>query len=95
MNRADELVRRTLAFRDEVERLSFDASLYVYDPLVYAWDAHRLYLEKWCNRQVDILLLGMPNWGNIFAAKVSAGLRIPPIPVTITSETGFVIILFR
>jgi len=59
MNRADELVRRTLAFRDEVERLSFDASLYVYDPLVYAWDAHRLYLKKWCNRQVDILLLGM------------------------------------
>lgn len=59
MHDASRLVDRTLELRKEVQTLSFGDSLYVYDPLVYAWEPHKLYLEKWCTHPVDILLLGM------------------------------------
>ena len=38
---------------------------HVYNPLDYAFDAHRQYLERHCRREADILLVGMnPGpWG--------------------------------
>lgn len=38
---------------------------HVYNPLDYAFDAHRQYLERYCRREADILLVGMnPGpWG--------------------------------
>ncbi|MCI2097261.1 MAG: single-stranded DNA-binding protein [Sphaerochaeta sp.] len=54
-----QLVRRTEQLRDDVARLSFDPALYVYNPLQYAWEPHRIYLETWCDHPVDLLLLGM------------------------------------
>ena len=32
---------------------------HVYNPLVYAFEAHRQYLTRYCRREADILLLGM------------------------------------
>lgn len=42
---------RTLTFRDPVR--------YVYNPLEYAWDTHRLYAEKYCHSGQSVLFLGM------------------------------------
>lgn len=42
---------RTLTFRDPVR--------YVYNPLEYAWDTHRLYAEKYCHGGQSVLFLGM------------------------------------
>lgn len=53
------VVERTLQLRSAVEALEFPASLYVYDPLVYAWDLHRAYLENYVRRDAPLLLLGM------------------------------------
>jgi single-strand selective monofunctional uracil DNA glycosylase len=40
---------------------------HIYNPLEYALDAHKSYLEKYCNRDVEALLLGMnPGpWGMV------------------------------
>jgi single-strand selective monofunctional uracil DNA glycosylase len=51
-----ELVRN---FAHEVDRLQFSGDLYVYNPLMYAWKAHRAYLERYLHRGVKILFLGM------------------------------------
>ncbi|XP_041038454.1 single-strand-selective monofunctional uracil-DNA glycosylase 1 [Carcharodon carcharias] len=32
---------------------------YVYNPLEYAWEPHRVYVEKYCQSQKEVLLLGM------------------------------------
>lgn len=32
---------------------------YVYNPLEYAWDTHRCYVEKYCRSGQSILFLGM------------------------------------
>ena len=53
------LVERTILLRDQVESLSFPSSVVVYDPLLYAWEPHKTYLETYCNHSVSILLLGM------------------------------------
>lgn len=46
--------------RDQVRPLHFSTpASYVYFPLDYAWEPHRLYLEKWGGRGADTLLLGM------------------------------------
>jgi single-strand selective monofunctional uracil DNA glycosylase len=52
----------------EVDRLHFAAPVtHVYNPLKYAFEAHRSYLERHCKEQADILLLGMnPGpWGMV------------------------------
>ena len=53
------LIERTRRFRDEVEALSFPESLYVYNPLVYAWDLHQEFLERYCRQDARMLWLGM------------------------------------
>jgi single-strand selective monofunctional uracil DNA glycosylase len=60
MSVADRLVRATLALRADVKDLSFGAPVtHVYDPLQYAWPAHREYLRRFGNSKKRILLLGM------------------------------------
>lgn len=49
-----------------VSRLEFGPPVtHVYNPLDYAWDAHRLYLERWARPPKEVVLLGMnPGpWG--------------------------------
>ncbi len=50
----------------DVDRLSFGPPVtHVYNPLRYAWNAHRQYLEKWGQTKHRIMLVGMnPGpWG--------------------------------
>ena len=52
----------------EVDRLEFSAPVtHVYNPLDYAWAAHRRYLDLYGNRPKEILFLGMnPGpWGMV------------------------------
>lgn len=56
---AFDLIARTRAFRDEVETLRFPENLIVYDPLVYAWDLHEQYLNRYARPSAPILFLGM------------------------------------
>jgi single-strand selective monofunctional uracil DNA glycosylase len=52
----------------EVDRLEFSSPVtHVYNPLDYAWAAHRQYLDLYGNRPKEILLLGMnPGpWGMV------------------------------
>jgi len=53
------LIERTRRFSNEVGQLAFPASLYVYNPLDYAWQAHRQYLERYVRIGADSLFLGM------------------------------------
>jgi len=44
----------------DLDRLEFRPPVaYVYNPLAYAWEPHRAYLEKWGSGTRDVLLLGM------------------------------------
>lgn len=55
---APEKIARSLG--RAVDRCRFDAPVHhVYNPLVYAFAAHRRYLARYCRREADILLLGM------------------------------------
>lgn len=55
-----ELVDIALRLRRDVARLRFAPPVaYVYDPLDYAWEAHRAYLERYGSGEPKILLLGM------------------------------------
>ena len=55
---APETIARTLG--REAGRCRFGAPVrHVYNPLVYAFEAHRHYLHRYCRREADILLLGM------------------------------------
>jgi len=59
------LIDATQRLADDVDRLTFAAPVSnVYNPLRYAWLAHRQYLE-WANADIDVLFLGMnPGpWG--------------------------------
>lgn len=52
----------------EVDTLSFaEPVTHVYNPLDYAWGAHRTYLDRYCKREASVLLLGMnPGpWGMV------------------------------
>jgi len=51
---------------ETLDRLSFSAPVtHVYNPLDYAWEAHRLYMEKYAAAPKRVLLMGMnPGpWG--------------------------------
>ncbi len=55
---APEQIARTLG--RTAERCRFGPPVHhVYNPLVYAFEAHRKYLRRYCQREADILLLGM------------------------------------
>ncbi len=53
------LVERTLLFRDEVGKLVFPESVYVYNPLEYAWSLHEQFLLHYCKQDATMLWLGM------------------------------------
>lgn len=66
--------------RNRVRSLEFSApAAYVYFPLDYAWEPHRLYLEKWGGHGADTLLLGMnPGPYGMAQTGVPFG-AIPPV----------------
>ena len=53
------LISRTLRLRDEVDALSFTYDGYIYNPLDYAWDMHRTFLERYVHQGAPVLMLGM------------------------------------
>ncbi len=61
-----ELVAIDRELAEAVDRLSFSPPVtHVYNPLGYAWEPHRAYLERWGGGSKEIVLLGMnPGpWG--------------------------------
>jgi single-strand selective monofunctional uracil DNA glycosylase len=52
-------------FASEIDRLRWSTPSHVYNPLVYAWNAHRQYLQRYGAARGRVLLLGMnPGpWG--------------------------------
>lgn len=55
-----DLVGIALRLRGDVTRLRFTPPVaFVYNPLDYAWKAHRAYLERYGSGQPRVLLLGM------------------------------------
>jgi single-strand selective monofunctional uracil DNA glycosylase len=55
-----ELVEIARRLRSDVSRLSFAPPVsHVYNPLEYAWDLHRAYLERYGTGQPRVLLVGM------------------------------------
>jgi single-strand selective monofunctional uracil DNA glycosylase len=60
MDRAETLVAIVRALRDDVDALTFGSPVhFVYNPLVYAWDAHCDYLRIQGTEKGRTLLLGM------------------------------------
>jgi single-strand selective monofunctional uracil DNA glycosylase len=56
----DSLIVAARRLRDAVAELRFAAPVaYVYDPLVYAWHAHEIYLRRYGNGHKRVLFLGM------------------------------------
>lgn len=66
MSSSSPLVDIAARLRDRVGRLRFSApAAYVYNPLDYAWEPHRDYLERWGHAPKDVVFVGMnPGpWG--------------------------------
>lgn len=60
MNRADSLVRAAQRLRDATGKLKFRPPVtHVYNPLVYAWRAHEIYLRRYGDSRKRVLFLGM------------------------------------
>lgn len=59
MGFTEELVSRTRLLCEQVNALSFTYDGYIYNPLDYAWDMHRTYLERYVRKDVPVLMLGM------------------------------------
>ncbi len=59
MEQGKLIIDRTRVLRNDVSSLSFSFDGYVYNPLEYAWAAHRQFLEKYVNHKVNVLFLGM------------------------------------
>jgi single-strand selective monofunctional uracil DNA glycosylase len=56
----DSLIVAARCLRDVVETLKFAAPVaHVYNPLVYAWAAHEIYLRRYGNGRKRVLFLGM------------------------------------
>ncbi len=55
-----KLMYATIELSKKLDELTFSEPVtHVYNPLVYAWEPHRLYLEKYCTSPKKILFLGM------------------------------------
>jgi single-strand selective monofunctional uracil DNA glycosylase len=66
MKPSDQLVHAARELCGTMNQLEFSApTTHVYNPLDYAWEAHRLYLEKFANSPKRFVFLGMnPGpWG--------------------------------
>lgn len=59
MSISSQIIERTKQLSNEVEKLKFTFDGYVYNPLNYAWEAHKQFLQKYVNNTVDIIFLGM------------------------------------
>ncbi len=62
----DQLLQAAQGLCREVEQIDFTPHVpWVYNPLVYAWQAHRQYVQKYANISCRVLFLGMnPGpWG--------------------------------
>lgn len=60
------VLEAAMLLRDEADQLEFAPDVpWVYNPLRYAWDAHRQYIERYANSTCEVLFLGMnPGpWG--------------------------------
>lgn len=59
------LAERARALAHELEQLQFHTPSHVYNPLIYAWDGHQQFLQRFGNKMGRVLLLGMnPGpWG--------------------------------
>lgn len=54
-----KIIERTKKLSNAVDMLSFTFDGYIYNPLDYAWNLHRTFLEKYVDSEVDVLFLGM------------------------------------
>ena len=60
MTRSDWLIAAAERLRDAVETLKFSPPVaHVYNPLVYAWRGHEIYLRRYGNGRKRVLFLGM------------------------------------
>ncbi|MBH55083.1 MAG: single-stranded DNA-binding protein [Opitutaceae bacterium] len=60
MEIALQLIYAARKLRDSVNKLSFSLPItHVYNPLVYAWEAHKLYLENFGKSTKKVIFLGM------------------------------------
>lgn len=59
MEQGKLIISRTEVLRDSVSSLSFSFDGYIYNPLDYAWEAHRQFLEKYVDHKIRVLFLGM------------------------------------
>lgn len=62
----DSLLEVSARLRDQVDRLAFsEPAAYVYNPVDYAWEPHRDYLERWGQSPKEVVFVGMnPGpWG--------------------------------
>ena len=63
---ADPLIAAAKELSNQVGQLSFaEPVTHIYNPLAYAWEPHKIYLERFANSQKRVLFLGMnPGpWG--------------------------------
>ena len=61
-----EIIKITSTFAEKLNHLTFSEPItHVYNPLVYAWEAHKIYLEKLGSGSKKVFFLGMnPGpWG--------------------------------
>lgn len=57
---ASRFLRAELELNARLRTLSFGKPVrYMYNPLEYAWDTHRCYVEKYCQEGQSVLFLGM------------------------------------
>lgn len=59
LNISNEVLRVEKHMSDELDKLSFGSPVTnTYNPLKYAWEAHKWYVEKFGNSKRDVLLVG-------------------------------------
>lgn len=59
MSFSTDLISLTQSFGRDCSALEFSFDGYIYNPLDYAWDNHRFYLEKYVKDTASVLFLGM------------------------------------
>lgn len=56
---AKDIISLTENFNNRIKSLHFTIDAYVYNPLDYAWEPHRAYIEKYMGHTVKNVFLGM------------------------------------
>lgn len=83
-----------LELNAHLRRLSFAEPVrYVYNPLEYAWDTHRCYVETYCQSGQSVLFLGM-NPGPFGMAQTGVSIPRKPGKTTgpRTEQTGVAVL---